>query len=236
MEDSPIALGKWLLVGWMLGSCRNGISSYEVARTIGITQKSAWFMLHRLREGMHDGMGKLSGVCEADETYIGGKIKNKHTKARKQGQQKDKIAVLGVVERGGRVMAQVVPTTKKENVHALLEASVEQGATVYTDDYPIYDKLPSLGFTHEVINHTQDRFARGSVSTNRIENFWSCLKRTIGGTYVSVSPAHLNSYVTEQAFRFNLREGFTEQQRGIVLLNGIQGKRLTYKQLTARTK
>jgi hypothetical protein len=100
---------------------------------------------------------------------------------------------------------------------------------------PIYDKLTSLGFTHQVISHVQDRFVRGSVSTNTIENFWSCLKRMIGGTYISVTPKHLNSYVTEQAFRFNVRRGFTEQERGLVLLHGIQGKRLTYKELIART-
>jgi len=234
MEDSPIPLGDWLIVGWLLGSCRNGISSYEVARTIGITQKSAWFMLHRLREGMQDQMGPLGGICEADETYVGGRIKNKHLKARKQGYHKDKAPVIGVVERGGRVSARVAPTTKKEHIHALIESSVEKGATVYTDDFPIYDKLPSLGYGHEVINHTKNFFTRGSVNTNSIENFWSCLKRTISGTYVSVRPKHLNSYVTEQAFRFNVRKGFTEQQRGIVLLNGIQGKRLTYKELIAR--
>lgn len=234
LEDSPISLSKWLVIMWMLTTCRNGISSYEVARTIGITQKSAWFMLHRLREGMKDDTWTLSGVCEADETYVGGKIKNKHEKARKQGQQKDKIAILGVVERGGRVEAKVVPSTKKEHVHALIEAKVDKGTTVYTDDYPIYDKLPSLGFTHEVINHTQDRYARGPVNTNSIENFWSCLKRMLRGTYISVTPKHLNSYVIEQAFRFNVRHGFTEQQRGIALLNGIQGKRLTYKELVAR--
>ncbi len=233
-EDSPISLGKWLIVSWMVMGCRNGISSYEVARTIGITQKSAWFMLHRLREAMQDPFGKLDGICEADETYVGGKIKNKHAKTRKQGYAKDKTAVIGVVERGGRVAAKVVPNIKKEHIHELMESSVEKSATVYTDNFPIYDKLEKLGFTHEVINHTQNFYARGAVNTNSIENFWSCLKRTIGGTYVSVTPKHLNSYVTEQAFRFNLRRGFTEQQRGIVLLNGVQGKRLTYKELIAR--
>lgn len=234
MEDSPIPLGDWLIVGWMLTTCRNGISSYEVARTIGITQKSAWFMLHRLRAGMEDGMGKLRGTVEADETYVGGKIKNQHVRSRKQGYQKDKTPVIGMVERGGRVFATAVPTTHARVVEPVIEASVDKTALVITDNFPIYDRLKSMGFAHEVINHTQDNFVRGPVHTNTIENFWSCLKRTIRGTYVSVSPRHLDSYVKEQAFRFNLRKGFTEQQRGIVLLNGIQGKRLTYKELASR--
>lgn len=235
MEESPIDLGKWLVVQWMIGNCRNGISSYEVARTIGITQKSAWFMLHRLRHGMDDGMGKLSGTVEADETYVGGIPKNQHVKARKQGYQKNKVPVVGMVERGGRVLAAVVPTTHRTVVEPIIEASVEPGTQIVTDNYPIYDKLQSMGFGHEVIDHTKDKFVRGSIHTNTIENFWSCLKRTIKGTYVAVSPRHLNSYVQEQAFRFNVRKGFSEQQRSIVLLNGIQGRRLTYKQLIGRT-
>lgn len=235
MEDSPIPLGHWLMIGWMLTTCRNGISSYEVARTIGITQKSAWFMLHRLREGMGQTVGKLAGVVEADETYVGGKTKNQHLRRRKQAYQKDKVPVVGIVERGGRVFAAVVQSTKAASVGPLIEASVDKGAIVITDDYPIYDGLKKLGFTHEVISHAQDSFVRGSVHTNTIENFWSCLKRTLKGTYVAVSPAHLNSYVAEQMFRFNVRKGFTEEQRGHVLLHGIQGKRLTYKELTGRS-
>ena len=236
MEESPICLGKWLSIAWMLGSCRNGISSYEVARTIGITQKSAWFMLHRLREGMADPLGKLCGVVEADEAYFGGKTRNQHVRRRKQGYQKDKTPVIGMVERGGRVIASVVSTTQDATVLPLIDASVDKSAMLYTDSYSIYDKLRSYGFTHETINHTQDRFVRGPVHTNTIENFWSCVKRTIQGTYVTVSPAHLNAYVAEQAFRFNVRKGFTEQQRGIVLLHGIQGKRITYRELIARTR
>lgn len=235
MEDSPIPLGDWLLVGWMLTNCRNGISSYEVARTIGITQKSAWFMLHRLRHGMNDGLGKLSGTVEADETYVGGNPKNQHVKARKQGKYKNKAPVVGIVERGGRVIAAAVPEAHASVVVPMLEAAVDKSSTtLYTDAHMIYDKLAAQGFTHEIINHAQDKFVRGPVNTNSIENFFSCLKRTIKGTYVSVSPRHLNSYVQEQAFRFNVRKGFSEQQRSIVLLNGIQGKRLTYKQLIAR--
>lgn len=230
-EDSPLPLGKWLLIMWMLVTCRNGISSYEVARTIGITQKSAWFMLHRLRVAMVDETWTLSGVCEADETYIGGLPKNKHAKKR---QQKAKAPVIGVVERGGRVAAMAVQEATRYEAHQLIEGSVEKGALVISDDHAIYDKLPAIGYDHEIINHKEERFARGRVNTNSIENFWSCLKRMLKGTYISVTPKHLNAYVTEQAFRFNVRHGFTEQQRGFVLLHGIVGKRLTYADLTAR--
>lgn len=237
LEDSPISLGKWLVIMWMIGSCRNGISSYEVARTIGITQKSAWFMLHRLREGMHDGMGQLTGVIEADETYVGGKLKNKHRSKLKQAKHNDKTPVFGMVERGGRVIAGVPESASASAILPVIAANVEPKSTVYTDAHAIYDNVRWLGksFKHHTINHEEQAYNAGRVNTNSIENFWSCLKRTIKGTYVSVSPQHLNAYVQEQAFRFNLRNGFTEQQRGIVLLNGIMGKRLTYKQLAAKT-
>lgn len=236
MEDSPISLEKWLLIGWMLGSCRNGISSYEVARTIGITQKSAWFMLHRLREGMKDDTWTLSGVVEADETYVGGKLKNKHRSKLKQAKHNDKTPVFGMVERGGRVIAGVPESASANSILPIMAASIEPKTTVYTDAHAIYDNVSWLGksFKHRTINHEEQAYNAGRVNTNSIENFWSCLKRTLKGTYVAVSPRHLNAYVVEQAFRFNVRKGFSEQQRGIVLLNGIQGKRLTYKELVAR--
>jgi transposase-like protein len=235
-EDSPIALGKWLVIAWMLTTCRNGISSYEVARTIGITQKSAWFMLHRLRKAMQMEHIVLSGTVEADETYVGGRIKNKHTKARKQGYQKDKTPVVGIVERGGMVVASVVPTTQSKVVLPLIETSVDKSALVISDNYPIYVGLKKMGFTHEVIDHTKDRFVRGSVHTNTIENFWACLKRTLAGTYVAVSPEHLNAYVIEQMFRFNCRFKFvSEEMRFGKVLEGTVGRRLTYKELTARS-
>lgn len=234
MEDSPIALGKWLLISWMLGSCRNGISSYEVARTIGITQKSAWFMLHRLREAMQDDMGPLDGVIEADETYVGGKLKNKHVRQLKQ--DASKAPVFGMVERGGRVIAQAVPDAKAKTILPILIENVAPKSTVISDDAMIYDNVRWQGqsYKHHTINHTGGNYVDGPIHTNTIENFWSCVKRMLKGTYISVSPRHLNAYVVEQAFRFNVRKGFTEQQRGIVMLNGIQGRRLTYKELTAR--
>lgn len=234
MEDSPIALGNWLVVMWMLGGCRNGISSYEVARTIGITQKSAWFMLHRLRAGMQDDSWKLSGVIEADETYIGGRLKNKHTSKLKQNDNKQ--PVFGMIERGGRVIAQIVPDTKAKTLLPLITANVEPKSVVISDNAGVYDNVRWAGksYQHHTINHAGGNYVDGSVHTNSIENFWSCVKRMLKGTYISVSPRHLNAYIIEQAFRFNVRKGFTEQQRGIVMLNGIYGRRLTYKALIAR--
>jgi transposase-like protein len=234
MEDSPIPLRDWLMIAWMLGSCRNGISSYEVARTIGVTQKSAWFMLHRLRKAMDSNTEQLSGEVEMDESYIGGRLKNQHVRKRKQGYQKDKTPVFGMVERGGRVVTKVVESTHSRVIQPLVEASVSKTALVISDNYPIYDQLTRMGYTHEVINHTADRFVRGNVHTNTIENFWNCLKRMLSGTYISVRPKHLQAYCQEQSFRFNCRKGFTEEQRLRVVLDGFTGKRLTYAELIGK--
>lgn len=235
-ECSPIPLGKWLLIAWMLVNCRNGISSYEAARTIGITQKSAWFMLHRLRVAMEMAGEPLTGIVEGDETYIGGKIKNKHKSARKQGRYHDKSPVFGMVERGGRVIAMAVESTKEAHLLPVIKENLSDKETVlFTDDYAVYDKLESMGLQHDTINHTQDNFLRAGIHTNTIENFWSCLKRMLGGTYIHVSPVHLNAYVQEQVFRFNHRKKlmFSEENRFANVIKGVAGKRLTYKELTA---
>lgn len=234
MEDSPISLSKWLVIGWMLTSCRNGISSYEVARTIGITQKSAWFMLHRLREGMASPSQPLEGEVEMDEAYHGPVPKNQHVKARKQGHYKNKTPIFGMVERGGRVIAKALPDAAKKTIVPIIEASVSKEAIVMSDAYMLYDDLRKRGFNHYIINHSQDSFVVGPVHTNTIENFWSCLKRTLKGTYIAVRPKHLNAYVQESAFRFNVRRGFSEQERFSVLVAGTYGKRLTYTELIAR--
>jgi len=235
-EDSPLPLGKWLIIAWMLGSCRNGISSYEVARTIGITQKSAWFMLHRLREAMKMQEEPLFGEVEADETYVGAKLKNKHRSKLKQGTHKDKTPVFGMVERGGHVVAAVVPDAKEGTILPILAKSVAPESTLYTDSYPTYDKVRKMpeNFGHYQINHYQDAYVVGPIHTNTIENFWSCLKRTLKGTYISVMPAHLMAYVLECCFRFNVRKGHSEEQRFSRVIEGITGKRLTYKALIAR--
>jgi len=238
-EDSPIALGKWLLIGWMLANCRNGISSHEVGRTIGITQKSAWFMLHRLREAAQEKDHKepLFDEVECDETYIGGKSKNMHVKKRAQkivkGGVHDKTPVMGILQRGGKVRAMVVKNHKRVHLHAEIKKHVAPGSTLYTDDLHSYRGLPD--YAHYYVDHAT-KYVSGQIHTNGLENFWSLLKRCIKGTYVQVTPEHLNAYVAEQVFRFNTRKklNVTEQQRFSALLKGTTGKRLTYAELTSR--
>jgi transposase-like protein len=242
-EDSPIALGKWLLIGWMLANCRNGISSHEVARTIGITQKSAWFMLHRLREAAQDEDHKepLFDEVECDETYVGGKLKNMHKNKKPKGTGFSGIAVgsmaktpvFGILQRGGSVRAMVVKNHKRVSLQAEIQKHVAPGSTLYTDDLHSYRGLTD--YAHHHVDHLT-KYVSGRVHTNGLENFWSLLKRCIKGTYVQVRPEHLQAYVAEQVFRFNTRKGLkvTEQQRFSRLLEKTTGKRLTYAELITR--
>jgi transposase-like protein len=238
-EDSPISLGKWLVVAWMLGNCRNGISSHEVARTIGITQKSAWFMLHRLRTAAQEDDYKepLFDEVECDETYVGGKTKFKHARRIAQLPRKpsihDLIPVMGILQRGGAVRAMVVKNHKRVNLHAEIRKHVAPGSTLYTDDMHSYRGLPD--YAHHYVDHLT-KYVSGRVHTNGLENFWSLLKRCIKGTYIQVNPEHLQGYVAEQVFRFNTRKrlNVTEEQRFAKLLTGTTGKRLTYQELISR--
>ena len=233
-EDSPLGLDKWLMAMWLLANCKNGISSYELHRAIGITQKSAWHVLHRLRTAMTVGsIEKLSGTVEADETYIGGDAKNMHKAKRDRfemthGRRDHKVAVLGMVERKGRVRAKVIPAAQGKHIIPEIREAIEKGSNLMTDGATAYEKLAN-DYVHEAVNHAIE-YVRGNVHTNGIENFWSLLKRTIKGTYVSVSPAHLQKYVEEQTFRFNERKG-DDQTRFVALLDSISGKRLTYNEL-----
>ena len=238
-EDSPLPLGKWLIVAWMIGNCRNGISSHEVARTIGITQKSAWFMLHRLRTAAQEDSHSepLFDEVECDETYIGGKAQNMHVAKRKQrivkGGVHDKTPVMGILQRGGTVRAMVVANHRRPQLHAEIKKHVAPGSTLYTDDLHSYRGLPD--YTHQYVDHAT-KYVSGRVHTNGLENFWSLLKRCVKGTYIQVSPEHLQGYVAEQVFRFNSRKrlNVTEEQRFAKLLNGTTGKRLTYRELISR--
>jgi len=234
LESSPIPLGKWLLTAWMLMNCRNGISSYEVARTIGVTQKSAWFMLHRLRLAMQDFQPmKLTGTVEADEAYYGGNPRNKHVR-RRNLQSDAKQPIFGMVERGGRIVALPTHDARESTVLPLLTAHVDLDATLITDAFTAYDRVQ--GYNHQRINHHQQRYVAGRIHTNTIENFWSCLKRVLKGTYVSVTRKHLMAYVQEQVSRFNHRKKalYSEEMRFQAVLGGMVGKRLTYKQLIGR--
>jgi transposase-like protein len=236
MEDSPIGLDKWLTAMWQIVNCKNGISSCEVHRAIGITQKSAWFMDHRIRFALGmESAGKLSGHVEADETFIGGKARNMHKakRARKITGTggKDKTVVMGIMERGGNVRAMVVDNRKKKTVQAHVREHVEAGAAIFTDELKSYDGLES-DFQHQVINHAVE-YVNGNVHTNGMENFWSLLKRGLHGTYISTEPFHLFRYIDEQAFRFNNRK-MTDADRFDIAVKGIAGKRLTFDQLTGK--
>jgi transposase-like protein len=208
MEDSAISLDKWLAAIWIIASAKNGVSSYEIARSLGITQKSGWFLLHRIRLAMQTGsFQKLCGEVEVDETVIGGLSRNMHISKRKHlgTGGAGKVAVMGLLERHGEVRAQVIENVRRETLQPEVRNNVEQGAQLYTDAWVAYTGL-SAEYVHEVINHSES-YVRGRVHTNGIENFWSLLKRTIKGTYVSIEPFHLFRYLDEQSFRFNTRKG-----------------------------
>jgi len=239
LEDSPIPLEKWLPAAWLIMCCKNGISSYEIARDLGVTQKTAWFMLHRIRLGLQDPNtgGKLSGEVEVDETFIGAKARNMHkdVKARRihgTGPQ-GKAIVAAVLERGGKVRAKVVDRRRKHQLQALVREHVEPKSALYSDALKSYDGLESE-YAHQVIDHAE-AYVDGQVHTNGLENFWSLLKRGLTGTYVSVEPYHLFRYVDEQAFRFNNRE-FTDAERFATGMRQIVGKRLTYADLTGKVE
>ena len=232
-EDSPISLSKWLPAAWLLSNCKNGISSYELARAIGVTQKSAWHMLHRLREAMTQNGITLSGTIEMDETFVGGKAKNMTAKnrARKMAQPgKGKTIVVGMLERGGIVRANVVADRSREALHYAINTNIESGSTLITDELHAYK---GTELNHEIVNHAIE-YVRGHIHTNGIESFWGMLKRSLNGTYISVEPFHLDAYVAEQVFRYNNRKDADDFARFATCMMGIQGKKLTYKALTQR--
>lgn len=233
-EDSPIGLDKWLPALWLIANAKNGISSYEIHRALGVTQKTAWFMLHRIRTAMKTGtFEKLSGQVEADETFIGGKAKNMH-KAKRAARIKGRGAVgkeivMGLLERGGEVKTKRIKNTSRATLHREIAENVEYGSEVHTDAFPAYKGLDER-YIHQVVDHAVT-YVQGNVSTNGLENFWSLLKRTVKGTYVSVDAFHLERYLDEQAYRFNARH-LDDANRFIEVLESVTNKRLTYKQLT----
>lgn len=234
-EDSAIGLEKWLPALWLLTTCKNGISSYELARALGVTQKTAWFMLSRLRLALQgeDG-GKLGGDVEVDETYIGGKARNMHPAKRARFKAArgmvNKTAVMGLLarntEKGSQVRTHMVEGVRALHLEPHVLKHVQVGSNVYTDALRSYRGLRESGFVHNVIDHAE-AYVDGQVHTNGLENFWSLLKRTLSGTYVAVEPFHLFRYLDEQSFRFNNRK-MTDAERFVLALKGIIGKRLTY--------
>jgi transposase-like protein len=236
-EDSPLGLDKWLPCVWLITNAKNGISSHEVARALGVTQKTAWFMLHRVRLAHQGGDGgKLGGEVEVDETFIGGKARNMHRDVRLRRITgtggKDKTAVMGIVKRGGAIRTSVVPNVKKKVLGPEVRKHVEAGSIVYTDALASYDDLVK-DYQHLVIDHAVC-YVDGKVHTNTLENFWSLLKRGLRGTYISIEPFHLFRYLDEQAFRYNNREDMNDSDRFDLAVRQIVGKRLTYAELTGK--
>ena len=242
-EGSPIGLDKWLATIWMIANAKNGVSSYEIARSIGVTQKTGWFMLQRIRLAMQSGsFDKMGGEVEVDETFIGGKARNMHRDKRTEkitGRGGvGKAAVMGLLERHGpdghsTVRTKVVPNVRRSTLAREVREHVSEGSSVYTDGLRSYVGL-GAAYIHEAVQHDADEYVRGNVHTNGIENFWSLLKRSLKGTYVSVEPFHLFRYLDEQAFRYNNRktDDSTRFQRAA---RAIIGKRLTYAELTGAT-
>jgi transposase-like protein len=252
-EDSPIGLDKWLMAMWLIANCKNGVSSYEIHRDIGITQKSAWFMLHRLRKVMEvsafDGpLGGGHAEVEVDESFIGGDPKNWH-KSKREKHRKEvrservreyqnrfthKTSVIGMLDRESRqIRAKVVPNVKRDTLQKEILGTIEPGSKVYTDQAVAYNQLKKT-YIHETVNHALE-YVRGEVHTNGLESFWSLLKRNLAGTYVAVEPFHLDRYLAEQVFRFNHRKGWNDLGRFHLAATGIVGKRLTYAELTGKT-
>lgn len=241
-EDSPLGLEKWLPCVWLIVNAKNGVSSWEIHRSLGVTQKTAWFMLHRVRLAMQDDLtgGSLSGTVEVDETFIGGKVRNMH-KSKKLRLVKEsggrglqsgtgKAIVMGMLERAGRVRATVIPDRTKKTMQPIVMANIEPGSKVMADEHAENWKMGD--YENGIVQHLTT-YVKGNIHTNGIENFWSLLKRGIGGTYVSIEPYHLFRYVDEQAFRFNNRD-MKDEHRFRFAMRQIVGKRLTYSELTGK--
>src|SRR3984957_18966230 len=240
-EDSALPLDKWLVAIWLIANAKNGVSSYEVARALGVTQKSAWFMLHRIRLAMQSRslvkLGRTGNPIEVDETFIGGAARfmnyERHSRTIKDRRLKGKIPVVGILERGGKVRAMVAKGRRKPEMQTIIRENVYQGSEIHTDALKSYEGLNHRGYEHKVIDHAE-KYVDGQVHTNGLENFWSLLKRGLKGTYVSVEPFHLFRYLDEQVFRYNFRELAHDGLRFEHVASHIIGKRLTYAEATGK--
>lgn len=239
MEDSPLKIEIWLAAMWLISGAKNGISSCEVARALGVCQKTAWFLLHRIRHVMTTGsMDAFTGTVEADETFIGGLEKNKHSdKKRRNGRGgAGKEIVMGILQRGtsevaSQIRAKVIPDTGKETLHGELRGNVVEGSAVYTDAHRGYNGLGEY-LEHEWVDHAV-RYVEGAVHTNGCENFWSLFDRMLHGTYTHIDPRHLQAYADEQVYRFNHRKT-NDAGRFTTVAASVTGKRLTWNDLTER--
>jgi transposase-like protein len=252
MEDSPITLDKWMTAFWLLANAKNGISSHELGRALGVTQTTAWFMLQRIREvmkgrkfGAKPKIGGPDSEVEADETFVGGRVQNMHRNKRTKymldtrGKNFNKTVVHGMLDRDLRqVRAQVVPNVTRETLQNQILKNVRFGSTVYTDAAVAYESGLQRRFVHDVVDKTQE-YVRGRVHVNGMENFWALMKRSLKGTYVAVEPFHLNRYVDEQVFRFNNRatkdNPLNDADRFTFLMSEVLGHRLTYSDLTGKS-
>src|SRR6266403_80027 len=240
-EDSALGMDKWMIAVWLIVNAKNGISSYEIARALGITQKSAWFMMHRIRLAMHNKdfvkLGGPGSEVEVDETFIGGAARFMHSGRRKrvitERGVKDKTAVVGILERGGKVHANVIPTRRKHHLQSEIRAHVAAKSAIYTDALMSYQGL-NPDFAHKTIDHAE-RYVEGQIHTNGLENFWCLLKRGLKGTYIAVESFHLFRYLDEQVYRYNNRELQHDGERFHHVASQILGKRLTFAEVTGKT-
>jgi transposase-like protein len=235
-EDSSLGFDKWLPAIWLIANSKNGISSHELGRSLGVTQKSAWFMNHRIRLAMASGtFQKLSGIVETDETYVGGLAKNMHVADRKRKIHgtggKDKVAIHGALQRGGPVVAAVVGTVSAKTLEASVRNWVKTGSALYTDQSHFYRGL-KWQYDHKSVNHGTGEYVKGDVHTNGIENFWALYKRAWKGTYTHNAPKHTDRYIAERTFSFNHRD-LNDLERMVAVTSCVTGKRLTYSELKA---
>ena len=236
MEDSPIAVGDWLVAMWLMVNARNGISSYEIARSVGVTQKSAWFMAHRIRHAMMAGsLDKLDGEVEIDQTFIGPDKRKMNAESRERFEAipagRERVIVQTVVERGGDVRSRVIRDTSRSTIHDGIRAVVEPGAKLYTDEHASYDRLD--GYERESVNHGEGQYRDGEAYTNTVEGTFNLFKRCVRGTWVAISPTHAGRYLAEQDTRYNVRK-LKDGQRAAIVGGMVGGRRMTYAKLTAR--